>query len=135
MASGPIGAAQLLIIASGFGSLADEARSILSDDSITLTTNQSNLISSDMTSLYNNASNVATLAAKVAFEDADAAFQAISTSTKFGCDSLKALQTQVANVNKMCTILAASVSLGVAFGTGNPVAIVKGAVALKNAAA
>ena len=122
---------QLLQLSSDFNDLGDGARGALSNQA--LTPNQSNVISSDMTTLYNTAGNLATWGAQVVFADSDAAFNTISSATKSGATALQQLQADVAKVNSVINILGAAIALGVAFGSGNPGTILQSAGKLATA--
>ena len=126
--------AQLIQLASDFNAMAGTARDVLTDATIELTADQSNLLSADVIQLGNIAANLATWAALLIFEDSDKAFQTVQSSTQSGAARLAQLKADAKKVNAIISVLGAAVSLGLTFGSGGVLGIISAAGNLATAA-
>jgi hypothetical protein len=103
--------------------MSNTLRSIIVDpayqDPSVVPVNVMNLLTSDATELNKAAANVADMAAKVIFDDSDAAFQQLDQATKAASGKLDQLAQDVANVNRVVSLLGAVIAFGTAAATGN----------------
>jgi hypothetical protein len=124
---------QVLTIATYLNSVGNSIRNIFNDPNMVLSNDQSNLLASDLTTTSNAAANLATWAAQLTFADSDGAFTQISNATQSAATKLSTLQSQVAKISSFINIVAAVVTLGTAFGSGDVAGVLNAASGLYTA--
>ena len=117
---------QARAVANGFTDAVDAVRGILMNNNIPLSRGEAAALSSDLTSLTNFSANLAVVAAKLAFQDADDAFTRITNATTQANADAKSISANAAKITAVVNVFASVVRLGMAFTSG-PLAVLQAA--------
>jgi hypothetical protein len=131
-ANAPLDGAALVKLSGDFNNLGNQTRGILNDPTIVLSPGESGALSADLTNLSNIAANLATWSARVVFSESDQAFKTISAATDEANAKVDQIKAIAGKISSVVSILGDAVSLGVAFGSGNPIGIITAANQLRN---